>query len=119
MQAAKTYLERKFEEFPSCDVDALLQHGLKVSNPCLIYGISDQCLGTQYHKFAGRNLLKVCIHDLKMTMAADNSHAWERAVQAQIVAVLVLWDYCAASHIYWQGICQQKVASDSLTVAIS
>jgi len=30
MQAAKTYLERKFEEFPSCDVDALLQHGLKV-----------------------------------------------------------------------------------------
>ncbi|CAK0785163.1 hypothetical protein CVIRNUC_008369 [Coccomyxa viridis] len=28
-QAAKTYLERKFEEFPSCDVDALLQHGLK------------------------------------------------------------------------------------------
>ena len=29
-QAAKTYLERKFEEFPSCDVDALLQHGLKV-----------------------------------------------------------------------------------------
>ena len=31
MQAAKTYLERKFEEFPSCDVDALMQHGLKVS----------------------------------------------------------------------------------------
>ena len=31
VQAAKTYLERKFEEFPSCDVDALLQHGLKVS----------------------------------------------------------------------------------------
>ena len=31
VQAAKTYLERKFEEFPSCDVDALMQHGLKVS----------------------------------------------------------------------------------------
>ena len=34
VQAAKTYLERKFEEFPSCDVDALLQHGLKVSYLC-------------------------------------------------------------------------------------
>lgn len=34
MQAAKTYLERNFEEFAGADVDALLQHSLKVSgNP--------------------------------------------------------------------------------------
>jgi 20S proteasome subunit alpha 6 len=29
-QAAKTYLERKFEEFAACDLDALVQHGLQV-----------------------------------------------------------------------------------------
>ena len=29
-QAAKTYLERKFEEFAGCDLDALIQHGLQV-----------------------------------------------------------------------------------------
>lgn len=34
MQAAKTYLERNFEEFAGADVDALLQHSLKVgTNP--------------------------------------------------------------------------------------
>lgn len=30
LQAAKTYLERKFEELATADVDALLQHALKV-----------------------------------------------------------------------------------------
>ena len=29
-QAAKTYLERNFEDFAAADVDALLQHSLKV-----------------------------------------------------------------------------------------
>ncbi len=29
-QAAKTYLERKFEEFASADLDTLIRHGLQV-----------------------------------------------------------------------------------------
>ena len=28
-QAAKTYLERSFETFPSCSMDQLIQHALK------------------------------------------------------------------------------------------
>lgn len=28
-QAAKTYLERHFESFPSCSLDQLIQHALK------------------------------------------------------------------------------------------
>ena len=30
MQAAKTYLERKFEEFAGADLDTLIRHGLQV-----------------------------------------------------------------------------------------
>lgn len=30
MQAARTYLERKFEEFESCSLDQLIQHSLQV-----------------------------------------------------------------------------------------
>ena len=51
MQAAKTYLERKFEEFPSCDVDALLQHGLKVSTSYPICVISLRCVMDLYQTF--------------------------------------------------------------------
>lgn len=29
LQAAKTYLERNFEGFPSCSLDQLIQHALK------------------------------------------------------------------------------------------
>ena len=30
VQAAKTYLERKFEEFAGADLDTLIRHGLQV-----------------------------------------------------------------------------------------
>ena len=31
MQAARTYLERKFEEFENCSLDQLIRHALQVS----------------------------------------------------------------------------------------
>lgn len=46
VQAAKTYLERKFEEFAGADLDTLIRHGLQVRcetrshavQPCMSWG---------------------------------------------------------------------------------
>ena len=65
MQAAKTYLERNFEEFAGADVDALLQHSLKVGTNPLNYF----CLWCQLPG-ADNNCLAVFRHAIKVQMSS-------------------------------------------------